>query len=137
MTGSRPASPPTGVISVADFLDEEEIEAAGAARIREDGIVVVARSALGAADLSANMLDERETDEGEKDNSGGGEESVVSSMAKWNDRTSIFYDAGAWASTNERRPRIIANTLGLNRVFLCACSVDLLMARNSQAFYCS
>lgn len=76
MTGSRPASPPTGVISVADFLDEEEIEAAGAARIREDGIVVVARSALGAADLSANMLDERETDEGEKDNSGGGEESV-------------------------------------------------------------
>lgn len=45
MTGSRPASPPTGVISVADFLDEEEIEAAGAARIREDGIVVVAIAA--------------------------------------------------------------------------------------------
>ena len=42
MTGSRPASPLTGETSVADFLDVEEIEAAGAARIMEDGIVAVA-----------------------------------------------------------------------------------------------
>ena len=40
MTGSRPASPPTAVTSVADFFDVEDIEAAGAARIKEHGTVV-------------------------------------------------------------------------------------------------
>lgn len=40
MTGRRPAEPDTGAISVADFEEEEEMDAVGARRRREDGRVV-------------------------------------------------------------------------------------------------
>ena len=64
-----------GVIEVADFEEDEEMEAVGAIRRSEDGIVVAVRgstgvffvamerglprSARGAADLRANMSDGR------------------------------------------------------------------------------
>jgi hypothetical protein len=79
VTGRRPASGAIGVvISVADFREEEEMLAQGAARIRVVGRVVVAvewvnggflswrwgmklpRSALGGAERRANMLKEEE-----------------------------------------------------------------------------
>lgn len=50
----------------------------------------------------------------------------MSAMAKWKDRTSIFYDAGAWSVTNQRRSRIIANGLGLTRVRMRSVEVEYL-----------
>jgi len=58
VTGSRDASPEVGagVTEVADFDDEEEIEAAGAARIIEKGTVVEARRARGAIVLERDII---------------------------------------------------------------------------------
>lgn len=46
VTGRRPASPLMGVMEVADFEEDEEMEAVGAMRRSEDGIVVAVRGSM-------------------------------------------------------------------------------------------